>query len=409
MADFEVRAAVPDDAVPIINLLADEPDNDWLFSSRTADDQRRLIETLPDNSLLLVAEADGHIIGFLDCRGGTSPAVRHSARIAVMVRKGWRRRGVGTALMQRGIDWADNSEAIHRLELDVLADNHQAVEMYSKLGFKEEGRKRKAYFKQGQPHDAVLMSMITDGSESQFLRKAVQIWPYSFGPFVNSFIFDMRSPLTSIKGYAEVLYAELAGPLNEKQKKFTRTLIANVEGIDQFLTLIRHLNIVQDATLHVRKFSVEPHRMLHFAVERYQKEFDEKSQKVEIKCPNDLPLVNVTSHNEIVFDTLLDNAWKYTPNEGRIEISAEILDNQRQVQISVQDTGIGMSDEEAHNAFSAWWRGRNDVVREQRGYGLGLTIARGLVERMGGEMWIESEGGVGTTVHFTLPVAQQDM
>lgn len=102
MAAFEVRPAAVADAAPIIDLLrelAGEPDNGLLFygvdPTRTPDNQRQLIETLPDNSLLLVAEAGGQIVGYLDCRGASFPAVRHSARIAVMVRRDWSYRGIG--------------------------------------------------------------------------------------------------------------------------------------------------------------------------------------------------------------------------------------------------------------------------------------------------------------------------
>ena len=97
MTDFAVRPAISDDALSIIVLLRDlEPDNDLLFygvdPTRTDTDQRTLIETLPDNSLLLVAEVGGEVVGYLECRGGTFPAVQHCARIAVMVRSDRRSR-----------------------------------------------------------------------------------------------------------------------------------------------------------------------------------------------------------------------------------------------------------------------------------------------------------------------------
>lgn len=169
MNELRVRPAVLDDAARIIDLmrlLAHEPDNGLLFSSRdfnrTVDDQRRLIGTLPGNSLLLVATANGEIIGYLDCQGGTFPAVRHTARIAVMVREDWRNRGVGTALMQAVVDWARGNPVVHRLELDVFPNNARAIHVYEKVGFVVEGRKRGAYFKEDRYQDALLMSLVKD-------------------------------------------------------------------------------------------------------------------------------------------------------------------------------------------------------------------------------------------------------
>jgi signal transduction histidine kinase len=114
-----------------------------------------------------------------------------------------------------------------------------------------------------------------------------------------------------------------------------------------------------------------------------------------------------------VLTNLVSNAHKYSPPEGSITIRG-LVDNEPvnakgkkngpALHVMVQDTGIGMSQEDQVKLFTPYFRSENPLAREQPGTGLGLTITRGIVERHGGEIWLESELGKGTTFHFTVPL-----
>ncbi len=171
MSDFIIRKATPDDAEQIIahmERLTREPNNGI---TRTPGDtfpgleeERELLAgwAASDNSIFLVAVGEGRIVGVCTCRGGTRLALRHVAGIGISVDKDWRDKGVGTALMQRAVEWGRQSSVITRLELEVNTDNQRAVHVYRKVGFIEEGVKHHALFKDGRYLDNYLMALLLE-------------------------------------------------------------------------------------------------------------------------------------------------------------------------------------------------------------------------------------------------------
>ena len=164
-----VREAVPDDAeelVAYIHRLDDEPDSmlprapgEFLM---TLEQERALLAeyAASDNSVYLIAEAEGRIVGSLSCTGGKRRATRHNADFGMSVAREWRNRGVGTALLGRLVEWAEGTTVIRRLELEVYAHNEPALRLYRKFGFAEEGRRQRAYFQHGRFIDSTLMARL---------------------------------------------------------------------------------------------------------------------------------------------------------------------------------------------------------------------------------------------------------
>jgi signal transduction histidine kinase len=114
-----------------------------------------------------------------------------------------------------------------------------------------------------------------------------------------------------------------------------------------------------------------------------------------------------------VLTNLVSNAYKYTPEEGKIILGAEVSPNRWEttgaaqvVHIWVQDDGIGISEEDQQRIFAKFFRSEDQKAREAPGTGLGLNITKSLVEMQGGNIWFESEFRKGTTFHFTVPVAE---
>ncbi len=169
---YLVRQALPADARGYITLIkgvlreqpaVDTPYAPGEFDPPTERISDRIAEVaLSLNSLFLVAEANTSrkLIGTLTCGGGTLQADHHMTALGIYVAKGWRDQGVGNALMQRCIEWANASRVVERVELEVYAHNARAIHLYEKYGFEREGIKRHLYYQNGTPIDMLIMALL---------------------------------------------------------------------------------------------------------------------------------------------------------------------------------------------------------------------------------------------------------
>jgi RimJ/RimL family protein N-acetyltransferase len=166
-SDITIRRAAPGDAEQLVahmRRLLEEPDgnNPLLLSefTLTPDEQRdRLTEFAEsDNSVFLVADCRGAIVGELTCKGNSRQALRHVARLGISVGKDHRRRGIGTRLMAEAMSWAANTGILRRIELNVYARNATAIRLYEKFGFIVEGRLRRRMCHHGEFLDDLAMA-----------------------------------------------------------------------------------------------------------------------------------------------------------------------------------------------------------------------------------------------------------
>lgn len=169
MRGVVIREAVVADAEALIafrQVITNEADNNIVWEpgefNRTVEEEARLVDevTASDNSIMLVAEVDGRIIGMLGCHGGKRRAHRHNAGLGVTLLKEYRGQGIGTLLMERVIEWAKGTGVLTRMELEVYPHNARAIHVYEKCGFVVEGVRRNAYLKSGKYTDAVLMALL---------------------------------------------------------------------------------------------------------------------------------------------------------------------------------------------------------------------------------------------------------
>jgi RimJ/RimL family protein N-acetyltransferase len=160
-----VRPAAAADADALVNLgrsVAGE-DELWLTYNRRASDERRTVKSMrrDPNAAVFVAETPAGVVGRLSIARDGNPVSHHVAELGLMVAAGERRRGVGTALMDEAIGWA-RSSGVTKLELHVFPHNEPAIALYRKLGFQDEGRRRRHYRIGGHYVDAILMALYLD-------------------------------------------------------------------------------------------------------------------------------------------------------------------------------------------------------------------------------------------------------
>ncbi len=232
--------------------------------------------------------------------------------------------------------------------------------------------------------------------------------------FVSFVAHELKNPMTSIKGYTELIAGGKVGQISDMQANFLKTIRSNVERMS---TLVADLNDnakIEAGRLRLEFKATKVEELLDDVIRSTKRQIEDKKQEISIVVTEQLPSIwaDGTRVGQVLTN-LVSNANKYTPDGGLIIVGAEAVDNQwesegaaRVVHISVKDSGIGISVEDQQKIFQKFFRSEDSKAREAPGTGLGLNITKSLVEMQGGQIWFESEFRKGTTFHFTIPVAE---
>jgi len=217
--------------------------------------------------------------------------------------------------------------------------------------------------------------------------------------FVATVSHDLRSPLTAILGYTELI--ERSGPVNDMQRDFIKRVQTSVHNISSLVDNLLNLGRIE-AGFDSRRESISLNKMFAFAAENYRKVIVERDLRVKINFPEDFPEVSANPiQMRQVVENLLDNAVKYTPDGGEVNVMGEVA--QDQVILQVRDTGIGIPPMDLPYIFDKFYRASN-ADDSQSGTGLGLSIVKSIVEAHRGRIWVDSEIGTGTTFTVVLPL-----
>ena len=208
---------------------------------------------------------------------------------------------------------------------------------------------------------------------------------------------DLRTPLTRLRGKAEMA-------LRSEQNGDTlrESLIECLEESDRVLTMLDTVMDISEAESGVMKLDLEEVKivtLIEYVMQLYTHVAEEKNIAVRMTCPEGLCLTVDANRMKQVLANLLDNAIKYTPDGGRVDIEAN--QNQHQVVIAIKDTGIGIPPEELSSVWGRLYR--VDKSRSERGLGLGLSLVKAIVEAHKGKVDVSSEPGVGSVFSICLP------
>jgi signal transduction histidine kinase len=161
---------------------------------------------------------------------------------------------------------------------------------------------------------------------------------------------------------------------------------------------------IETGKLSLESAEFELRSMIDRVIQSLQLQFSSKGQHITIEMEqSDLRVRGDANRVFQILTNLLSNAYKYTPADGSIRLSAHM--QEAFVRIAVCDNGVGMTQEEQGRLFTRFYRAKNRLTQTEGGTGLGLIIARSLIELHGGTIWVESAPGKGTTFFFTLPLA----
>ena len=213
---------------------------------------------------------------------------------------------------------------------------------------------------------------------------------------------ELRTPIANLQGYVEGLADGVVQP-SEETWAF---LLGEAGRLRRLVEDLQELSRAESRQMSINPKPVAPDRLVILTLERLSPAFAEKGLTLTTVMGSRLPKVLADEDRAVqVLGNLLSNALRYTPADGRVEVSVEHPNGE--VIFRVRDTGIGVAPEHLPHLFERFYRTDRARSRAAGGSGIGLTIAKALVEAMGGRIWAESPGpGQGSTFSFTLPIAR---
>ncbi|MCL4263964.1 MAG: GAF domain-containing sensor histidine kinase [Anaerolineae bacterium] len=224
--------------------------------------------------------------------------------------------------------------------------------------------------------------------------------------FVSLVAHELRVPMTSIKGYADLIVSGVAGPLNDQQKQFLDVIRRNLQRMTTLISDLSDINRIESGKMTFNYKAFDIRETVADVTGSLHERIDARQQILDIDIEDDVPDVCADPVRIAqVLTNLVSNANKYTPDGGQIFV--RVVREPGFATVSVQDTGIGISEENQKKLFTQFFRAEDHAVREQPGWGLGLSIVRKMVEAQGGQIRFESELDKGSMFTFTVPLAKE--
>jgi CheY-like chemotaxis protein/anti-sigma regulatory factor (Ser/Thr protein kinase) len=218
--------------------------------------------------------------------------------------------------------------------------------------------------------------------------------------FVATVSHELRTPLTALRGHIELVLDGDAGPVTDLQRRFLEIATQGADRLGALINDLLDVARIEAGKVQLRRELVDLAEVLREVAATFRNEAERRGLTLRENLGSLPPLVGDRARLVQVFGNLVSNAIKYT-TKGEVAIEARPVYGA--VEVLVRDTGIGMAPENQRQLFTRFYRGRDPAGPDPGGTGLGLVIAKGIVEGHGGTIAVESERGAGTTLRVALP------
>jgi signal transduction histidine kinase len=242
------------------------------------------------------------------------------------------------------------------------------------------------------------------------------------GEFLSIVAHELRVPMGAIWGYADLLDREPAFRGSETQHGFVQVIKANIARLESLVNDLLDVSRIEAGEASIEPKPLDPQEIVMESVATFRPQIERKGLTLDLQVPEDLPPILADRDRMAqILDNILSNALKYTPPPGEITIAARLLRGIEQLNgsgpdrgtvhcpcilIQVQDSGIGLSQQEKKRLFTRFFRSDHPSVRQEEGTGLGLYLVHLLVEAHNGQVWVESEPGRGSTFSIAIPTTR---
>jgi len=280
----------------------------------------------------------------------------------------------------------------------IEVDNHLLRATLSSMASDQQGRI-------GEGSVAIFYD-ITSDSEKQQARDQ----------FVASLSQELRTPMTSIVGYTDLLLGESVGLIGDMQRKFLQRIKANIERMGSLLNDLISVTAIDAGQLQIHPTVLDIGSTIEETIIAARAQLEDKEITLELTLPEEMPSVEADADcARQILTNLLGNATKCSPVGSTIQISASPYygdddkgeaEKRPALQISVQDSGGGIAQEDQKHVFDRFYQADQPLIDGLGETGVGLAIVKSLVEAHDGRVWIESEMGAGSTFSFLLPISE---
>ncbi|NWF68381.1 MAG: GAF domain-containing protein [Chloroflexi bacterium] len=239
---------------------------------------------------------------------------------------------------------------------------------------------------------------------------------------------ELKNPLASVRGYADVLMSGMSGAVTDQQKSFLSVIRSNAQRMETIINDLRDAAKVEAKQLKVELAPISYRNVVVETLRPFHKQLEDKMQEVIVEVSEDLPMILGDQTRLIqVVTNLVSNAHKYSPPESTITLNARVIQGDDEIlqernktrkqkvkyhgpylYCTIADTGIGMSDDDLRKIFrERYFRSEDQRAKDQPGTGLGMMITQNIIQLHHGEIWVTSVLDIGTTFHFIVPLAPQ--
>lgn len=246
--------------------------------------------------------------------------------------------------------------------------------------------------------------------------------------FVSAVSHELRTPLTSIREAIALIYEEITGSINDKQKRCLTVALQDVDRLTRIINNLLNLSRIESGKVKIKRASLVVSQFVEHVITSLSTQAKANGVELKSDIPRDIPSLFADPDQMIqVLTNLVGNALKFTPKGGSITVEASVIAseanqsqkpeiasvasrprNDKQVCISISDTGPGISVDDQAKLFQKFSQLDTGLTRRSGGTGLGLVISKEIVVRHGGKIWVASESGKGSTFSFTIPVFSVD-
>ena len=276
------------------------------------------------------------------------------------------------------------------------------IQLYSSAQ-KEISDRKKAENDLKKAHDELELQVLERTSELEKayidLKKDDEIK----SEFILTASHELRTPLTIASSYIEMFEGGMLGELDETQMDKIQVISSQLDHTIKLVEDMLDTSMLDLKKLKIYKSPARIEEIAKSVLEDISRLAETKKKTLSLKIETPLPIIDLDERRiKQVFNNLLTNAIKFTPDEGNIEV--RIRDDEFDIRVSISDNGTGILKEYQDKIFQKFFIGKGrSLIRESQGMGLGLAIAKGIVESHEGNIWVESEYGKGSTFLFTIP------